>query len=240
MSQKEETSNEYSFEKKKRLAAKISDMRSVQDKPVLRKIKDIIFDENPGISAKKSSYGYLMYFQNYTPETYKKIERYLERVESEKVSRAARAITETSEHMIFSSEDPNSDYSNTRTRLRYSNKERRLIKRQHYEDIINEPLSTNDRESSSSSKTDDVEQSPEITVKRPVKTNANAGTKPTTKITQSKTTPTIVSKTSAKTVTNNKTTTVEPTKAGAVTAKSTLKKNIDKRTQSTIFTKISK
>lgn len=139
MSNKPKTKEEYSFERKKKLAARISDMR---DKDTLRKIRDIIFAENPEVSARKSSNGYLMYFQNYNDETYHKIEKFLNKLERDKLEKQTRSITETSEQMLLSSEadDPNTDYTVSRTRLRYSNREKRLIKRRQYENIINEKI----------------------------------------------------------------------------------------------------
>ena len=71
----ESVNNNYPFEKKKKLATKISNMKN---KVHLRKIRDIIFNENPGVTGRKSSSGYLMYFHNYTPETYRKIDKYIE------------------------------------------------------------------------------------------------------------------------------------------------------------------
>jgi hypothetical protein len=129
--------DEYSFDKKKKMASKISDMR---DKNVLRKIRDIIFTENPHLNAKKSNNGYLMYFQNYTNETYYKIEKLLNKVENDNLEKQTKTITESTEQLLLSSEndDKNVDYISTRSRLRYSNRERRLIARKQYENIINE------------------------------------------------------------------------------------------------------
>jgi hypothetical protein len=140
MSNNSEKKEEYSFEKKKKLASRISDMKN---KDHLRKIRDIIFTENPSVSAKKDSGGYLMYFHNYTNDTYYKIEKYINRLEREKLERQTRSITENSDHILFSSEDPNIDY-NSQSGLRYSNREKRLIKRRQYEDIINEKLTDED------------------------------------------------------------------------------------------------
>jgi hypothetical protein len=137
MSDKTKSKDAYPFEKKKKLAARISDMRN---KDHLRKIRDIIFSENPGINAKKNSGGYLMYFQNYTDDTYYKIEKYLNKIERDKLEKQTKSIQDTSDQLILSSEDPNVDYNVSRTRLRYSNRERRLIKRRQYENIINEKI----------------------------------------------------------------------------------------------------
>lgn len=157
MSNKQKTKEEYSFENKKKLAARISDMR---DKETLRKIRDIIFAENPEVSARKSSNGYLMYFQNYNDETYHKIEKFLNKVEREKLERQTKSITETSEQMLLSSEadDPNTNYTVSRTRLRYSNREKRLIKRRQYENIINEKVITSDEDSEDDENCDEIEE----------------------------------------------------------------------------------
>lgn len=144
-----EDENVYNFERKKKLANRISGIR---DKPLLRAIRDIIYKENPGIVAKKSSGGYLMYFQNYAPITYLKIDNAINKFESRKkeklydsnssakFSNKSNNVTESSDKPnITSSEEPN-EYNGKYTRLRYSNRERRLIKRQQYEDIINEQI----------------------------------------------------------------------------------------------------
>lgn len=156
MSQKTKVKEEFSFERKKKMAAKISTMTNTDQ---LRKIRDIIFSENQNVSARKNNEGYLMYFQNYTNETYYKIEKYLNRVEKEKLEKQTRALTETSDH-ILSSEDPqfkdghsqvtfsqgDTDYTLSRSRLRYSNTERRLMKRRDYEKKISEGVNTQDPE----------------------------------------------------------------------------------------------
>ena len=130
MSNKSKVKDEFSFEKKKKLAAKISDMRNKNN---LRKIKDIIFSENPEISARRNNQGYLLYFQNYSNETYYKIEKFINKLERDKIEKHTRTITENSDQLIQSSEDPNIDYTLSRSRLRYSNREKRLIKRRQYE-----------------------------------------------------------------------------------------------------------
>ena len=126
---------DYSLERKKKLASKISNMKN---KEYLKKIKNIIFDENPDISVRKNSRGMLMYFQNFTPQTYYKLDKLLIKFETEKIKRHTKSITETSDKMMYSSEEPIStiDYSKSRTRLRYSNVEKKLIKRIQYEQLI--------------------------------------------------------------------------------------------------------
>lgn len=143
MSHKTESHEPYPFEKKQKLADKISVMR---DKPTLRKIRDIIKMENPEATSRKDSNGYLMYFQSYTAITYIKIERLLNKIEQDKLEQQTRSITEMSDNMMMSSDDPNTDYTLSRTRLRYSNREKRLIKRQQYEDVIHEQYMDSENE----------------------------------------------------------------------------------------------
>ena len=139
MSQKTKIKDEFSFERKKKMAAKISTMTN---KEHLRKIRDIIFSENQNVSARKNNEGYLMYFQNYTNDTYHKIEKFINKIEKEKIEKQTKALTEPSDQML-SSDDPNTDYTLSRSRLRYSNTERRLMKRRDYEKKINEGVEEN-------------------------------------------------------------------------------------------------
>lgn len=125
----------YSFEKKKKLASKIS---NIKNKKHLKKIKEIIFKENPDISVKKTNRGVLMFFQNFTPSTYHKIENYLTKVSSYTIKIDTTSLSDNSSKLLLSSDGPSSttDYSKIRTRLRYSNVEKTLIKRLQYEKLI--------------------------------------------------------------------------------------------------------
>jgi hypothetical protein len=87
---------EYSFEKKKKLASKISFMR---DKTALRKIRDIIFTANPTIKARKDKSGYLMYFQNYTNDTYEALDTYITQLETLKMEQFAKDLHATNPHI---------------------------------------------------------------------------------------------------------------------------------------------
>jgi hypothetical protein len=229
---------EYTFEKKKKMATKISNMRN---KDYLRKIRDIIFSENPNISAKKDSGGYLMYFQNYTDSTYHKIDKFLNKLDNDKLKRQAKTFTETSDHMLLSSEDPNVDYNVMRTRLRYSNREKRLIKRKQYENIINDNNMINSsgtcadsNENVSDSDDDSAEQTVEPTAKQ-VRT-----TKPTSQnaLQNIRNVPSDdPSKTSVKT--SGKKTTTHTVSDGAINEPHDKKKKELKKTETTIKNKTS-
>lgn len=216
MSRKEEMTNGYSFEKKQKLADKIN---AIRDKPTLKKIRTIILSENPSVTARKNSNGYLMYFQNYTDNTYKKIEKLLNKIEIDKIEQQAKSITETSDQYMMSSDDPDTDYTISRTRLRYSNRERRLIKRQQYEDIISEKMidgatfqdhdytkfqNLNDNNSDTQDQEDDIYNDNDLKIQqKPSKQKKTLKTLKTIKTLKTNESPNIVSR-SQKNTTNKK------------------------------------
>lgn len=114
----------YSYEKKTKQAERI---QSVKDKTKLKKIWLTIKENNPSIKYKQTSDGILMYYQNCSNNTYIEIDDILNS------KTLTKSIVQSSEQYVNSSEP---DYAKARTRLRYSNKERKLIKRQQYEDVI--------------------------------------------------------------------------------------------------------
>ena len=112
----------------------------MRDKVFLRKIRDIIFAENPNVVARKSNNGYLMYFQNYSNITYHKIDILLNNIGRDILEKHSDTITETSDLILLSSDaddlNSNTDYTNSRSRLRYSNREKRLIRRKQYDNVV--------------------------------------------------------------------------------------------------------
>lgn len=108
----------YNYEDKKKLAYRISNM---QNKEVLKKIRDIIIINNPDIVMKKINNGYLAYFQNYTNKTYILIDECLNTY-SKKIK------IETSSNI--------NNVTNA-TNMNYSNKDKRVIMRTRYEETLN-------------------------------------------------------------------------------------------------------
>jgi len=126
------TDNNYSFEKKKILATKISQM---SNKDNLKKIKKIIIDNNSSVQATKNSYGSLMYFHNYTNETYLLIEELITQIEKETLERINSMSSCLSENVLSSDVLSDEEVDST-PKMKYTNKEKRLIKRQKYENVI--------------------------------------------------------------------------------------------------------
>ena len=136
--------HQFPIDKKKKLASKISELRNKED---LKKIKKIIFEANPNIAVNKDSGGILMFFQNLNIDTYINLEKYLKEIELRKITNRTKKITRSSDklqngsdnscnkinisdHMIFNSNDPKN------AEFKYSNKEKNIIRKKEYENII--------------------------------------------------------------------------------------------------------
>lgn len=138
----------FSIEKKRKLANKISEIR---DKDDLRKIKKIIFSLNPNIAVNRDSGGMLMFFQNLTTETYINLENFLEEIKMRRLTKQAIRITKTSEKLHFDTEQftgnnkvfiTHSAHSDSaKNTFRYSNKEKSIIRKKEYEQIIRQSVS---------------------------------------------------------------------------------------------------
>lgn len=128
----------YPSEKKKRLANKISRMRNKNN---LKRIRKILFDENPQLDVSKNKTGQLMFFQNCTYETYVKLEKFVTLLEEKKLSKSMKESDSIRQTLSSEMDDTTvTDYTTSRTRLRYSNHEKKLIRRKKYEKIISEKL----------------------------------------------------------------------------------------------------
>ena len=79
----------------------------------------------------------------------------MNKIEREKIEKETKSIKETSERFL-STDAPNSDYNVSRTRLRYSNRERRIIKRKQYDSISNEQFNVNTNTSANSADPQDT------------------------------------------------------------------------------------
>lgn len=143
---KPEEYDEFTIEQKKKMAAKISAIRTKTD---LRKIKNIIFTENPNVMVNKDSGGMLMFFQNLTPATYTKLDKYIKEMDAKKVCFQTDSITKTSEALCASSQDcepvqhkcsakflSESDDTLMRSRYKYSNSEKYIMKKKEYNDLV--------------------------------------------------------------------------------------------------------
>ena len=163
---------EYSFEKKKKLANRIQ-KACTSNKIITKKIKEIIFHENPDIEHQKTNQGYLMYFQNLTNSTYHKIDKFLNKLDQEKQRRISSQNNSSvnpdqfgTTSIILSSDDPD-NYDVTRTRLRYSNCERKIIKKRDFDssNITNEESGNDNDDTRNNSKINNPKNADDLKLK---------------------------------------------------------------------------
>jgi hypothetical protein len=125
--------DEYSIDDIKRILAKIE---NTKDKSHRKKIKDIIFKENPDLSTTKKSSGVLFFFHNLTQSTYKKLDQYFKKIELEKLEQLSASINNTDD--INNNETERSEKSNMEEYMKLTNVEKRIIKKIEYYNQISE------------------------------------------------------------------------------------------------------
>lgn len=122
---------DYSFEQKERLARRIQKLKKPK---YYAEIERIITEYNPELDITTNPSGKFMYFQNLRQETYHVLDEYVHKIIRQ------RELSETSEGTKYSSEvakySEDEDPFSRNSRLRYSNKERNLIKRKIYDRSI--------------------------------------------------------------------------------------------------------
>jgi hypothetical protein len=119
---------EYSFEQKERLARRIQKLRKPK---YFRDIENIITAHNPDLDITTNPSGKFMYFQNLKTETYIALEKYVNKILKLKtISETSDSISTTMTPEITKYSDDNEEAD---LMLKYSNKERNLIKRKLYD-----------------------------------------------------------------------------------------------------------
>ena len=146
--------DDYSFEQKEKLAKKIQKLKKEKN---FMDIMDIISKYNPDINITTNPSGQFMYFQNLKAETYYVIEKYIKKVsvvryvsensetfntQNSHINSIISAISENSENSEITENSENrttlsdEEKFSDNPRLKYSNKERNLIKRKNYDELI--------------------------------------------------------------------------------------------------------
>lgn len=125
---------DYSFEQKERLARRIQKLKK---RRYLSDIESIIIKHNPNLDITTNPSGKFMYFQDLKKETYYALDKYVRKILK------FRTLSETSENTQYSSEltkysEGDDDPFSNNPKLRYSNKERNLIKRKLYDKHVND------------------------------------------------------------------------------------------------------
>jgi len=129
--------SEYSHDMKKRLANRISKLKKKED---IIKIYEIISRENTDFTENSS--GLFLYFHKLSNKTYYEIEKYLAFIKkNENLISTDSASTEKKEYVPYYQDDFSSQKIIS-PKLKFSNKEKNIIKRRRFEDIINNESSS--------------------------------------------------------------------------------------------------
>ena len=130
--------NGYSYEKKKRLADKISKVKNEKD---MLNMLEIIYEDNKNITENQN--GLFMMFHNLNDSTYYKLDAYLKSIAKKRrlTSSASDSISEKKEYQSYIKEDLEDNRINPH--MKYSNKEKNLIKRNRYDNLIKSENSDN-------------------------------------------------------------------------------------------------
>jgi len=122
--------NSFTYEKKKKLADKISKLKKKED---LVKIFEIIYEDNKNYTETQS--GLLMLFNSLSDTTYHKLDLYLRSITKKKTDTATSENLSEQEYKSYvKNEFPDQEHFNPK--LKYSNREKNIIKRQRYDKLI--------------------------------------------------------------------------------------------------------
>lgn len=122
----------YSYEEKKKLANKISKIKKKGD---LVKIFQIIYGENQSVTENNN--GFFMFFHKLSDPTYVKIDIFLKQLNKKRIEESSETLSsEKKEYRPYTEEDFPSQ-KGICPKLKFSNKEKNLIKRRIYDKNMN-------------------------------------------------------------------------------------------------------
>ena len=121
--------NTFTYEKKKRLADKISKIKKKED---LVKIFEIIHNDNKNYTETQN--GLFMLFNSLSDATYHKIDLYIRSITKKKTANTSENLSEQEYKSYVKNDFPEQKHFNPK--LKYSNREKNIIKRQRYDKLI--------------------------------------------------------------------------------------------------------
>lgn len=124
-------SNEYKIDDIKKLLSKIE---TLKDKNHIKKIKQIIFKENPELNTIKKATGTLLFFHNLSQSTYKKIDKFFNKLEIAQLESITTSLSESYERTLSDIKLVDTDENHV---VKLSNSERKIMKRKEYYSQIN-------------------------------------------------------------------------------------------------------
>ncbi len=124
--------DEYKIDDIKKILKRIE---TVKERQYIEKIKDIIITENPDISFTKKSSGILLFFHNLSQNTYKRLDLFFEKLESEKLNTISATFSESNN--LSNSDDSNNSNVYDSPHVKLSNSEKKILKKKEYHKQIN-------------------------------------------------------------------------------------------------------
>ncbi len=119
---------DYTIEDIKVILKKIE---NVKERKHIEKIKEIIYKENSNLSVTKKSDGILLFFHNLNQSTYKRLDRFFDKIDNDKILKA----TSYSESLNISNSDNNTETNTEQCespQIKLSNTEKKILKKKEY------------------------------------------------------------------------------------------------------------
>jgi len=123
----------YSYDDMEKLSQKI---KKIKKKKILETIRDIIIDNNPNINITENSYGIYLCFNELTNDTFIKLDKYIKKYLSEE--NVTKTISENNNiiNSINNNYSKNDYFFEDNSRLKFSNKEKNLLKKRLYDKAL--------------------------------------------------------------------------------------------------------
>jgi hypothetical protein len=125
--------SEYKIDDIKKILKKIE---ALSERKHIEKVKKIIFDENPNLSTTKKSSGILLFFHNLTQDTYKKLDLFFNKLETDKIIKITNKLSESYDKTLSDIDTPSLQTNQSNQKIKLSNAEKKLIKKKEYHNEI--------------------------------------------------------------------------------------------------------
>lgn len=121
----------YSHEDLEKIVRDISKIKSQKN---LEKVKDIIISNNPELKVTENSNGIFMHFNNLNNSTYVELENFINQLKAAKNPTQSEKLSETQMSESKPHDEFSINYNNSK--LKFSNREKTIIKRKHYNNAL--------------------------------------------------------------------------------------------------------
>jgi hypothetical protein len=136
----------YTYDDMEKLSQKI---KKIKKKKYLEEIRDIIIDNNPKLNVTENSYGIYLCFNELRNETFIKLEKYVKKcLELEEATKTNSEFNFINSLHSDKEEEKktNTNFFDNNSRLKFSNKEKNLLKKRLYDKALKINSEMNDFE----------------------------------------------------------------------------------------------